>query len=120
MLTFDHKSRTSVKPILKMKNGEDIPYVIECNHLGNILSTISEFSIVDHAVNDLYMRTNCLLSDFHFTDSSTLSRLFNTYCTNVYGSPLCKHFDRKVLEPCFFGQCSIITTIYIELILNYY
>ena len=64
MLTFDHKSRISVKPILKMKNGEEIPYVTEFNHLGNILSTISDFPIVDHAVNDLYMRTNCLLTDF--------------------------------------------------------
>ena len=47
------------------------------------------------------MRTNCLLADFSSTDSSTLSRLFNTYCTNIYGSPLRKHFDRKVLEPLY-------------------
>ena len=53
MLTIDHKSRISVKPIIKMKNGEDILYVTECNHLGNILSTISDFPIVDHALNDL-------------------------------------------------------------------
>ena len=45
------------------------------------------------------MRTNCLLADFSFTDSGTLSRLFNTYCTNIYGSTLWKHFDRKELEP---------------------
>ena len=92
ILTFDHKSRTSAKLILKMKNGEEIPYVTECNHLGNILSTISEFSIVDHAVKNLYMRSNCLLADFPFTDNNTLSRLFNKYCTNNYGSPLWKHF----------------------------
>ena len=57
MLSFDHKSRVSVKPIFKIKNGEEIPYmyVTECNHLGNILSTISDFPIVDHAVNDLYI-----------------------------------------------------------------
>ena len=53
MLTFDHKSRISVKPILKMKNDEEIPYVTESNHVGNILSTISGFPIVGHAVNDL-------------------------------------------------------------------
>ena len=87
MLTFDHKSRISIKP-LKMRNGEEIAYVTDCNHLGNIFSTISDFSIFDHAVNDLYMRTNCLLVDFSFTDSNTLSRLFNIYCTNIYGSPL--------------------------------
>ena len=54
MLTFDHKSRISVKPILKVKNAEEIPYVTECNHLGNILSSISDIPIVDHAVNDIY------------------------------------------------------------------
>ena len=64
MLTFDHKSRISVKPILKMRNSKEIPCVTECNHLGIILSTISDFPIVNHAVNDLYMRTNCLLADF--------------------------------------------------------
>ena len=55
MLTYDHKSRISVKPILKIKNGEEIPYVTECHHLGNIFSTISDIPIVDHAVNDIYI-----------------------------------------------------------------
>ena len=95
MLTFDHKSRISVKPILKMKHGEEILYVTECNHLGNIISIIPDIPIVDHAVNDIYKRSNCLLADFSFTDSKTLLRLFNTYCTNIYGSPLWKHFDRN-------------------------
>ena len=66
-----------------MKNGEEIPYVTECNYLGNILSIISDIPIVDHAVNDIHKRTNCLLANFSFTDSKTLSRLFNTYCTNI-------------------------------------
>ena len=112
MLTFDHKSRILVKPILKMKNGEEIPYVTECNHLGNILSSISDIPIVDHAVNDIYKRTNCLLADFSFTDSKTLSRLFNTYCTNIYGSPLWKHFDRKLLEPFYIAWRKCIRRVW--------
>ena len=64
LLLIINLERTSGKPILKMKNDEEIPYAHECNHLGNILSTISEFSIVDHVVNDLNMRTNCLLVKF--------------------------------------------------------
>ena len=39
MVTFDYKSRISVKPILKIKkSGEEIPsyYVTESYHLGNI------------------------------------------------------------------------------------
>ena len=55
MLTYDYKSRISVKPILKIKNGEEIQNVTECNHLGNILRTISDIPIVDHAVNDIYI-----------------------------------------------------------------
>ena len=102
-ILFYHKSKTSVKPILKIKKGEEIPFVTKCNHLGIILSTISEFSIVDHAVNDLNIRTNCLYADFCFTDNNTLSRLFNTYCTNHYGSPLWKHFDIKVLKPFYIA-----------------
>ena len=44
------------------------------------------------------MRTNCLLSDFSFSDGSTLSHIFNTYCMNIYGSPLWKYYDKKLLE----------------------
>ena len=64
MLTFDHKSRISIKTILKMRNDKEITYGTDCNHLGNILSTMSDFPIVDHAINDLYMRICCLLADF--------------------------------------------------------
>ena len=112
MLKFDHKSRISVKPILKMKNDKEIHYVTACNHLGNILSTISDFTIVDHAVNDLYMRTNCLLADFSFTDSNTHSGLFNTYCTNIYGSLLWKHFDKKLLEPFYIAWRKYISRVW--------
>ena len=89
-----------------------IPYVTECNHLSNILSSISDIPIVDHAVNDIYKRTNCLLADFSFTDCKTLSRLFNTYCTNIYGSPLWKHFDRKLLEPFYIAWRKCIRRVW--------
>ena len=95
-----------------MKNGEEIPYVTECNHLSNILSIISDIPIVDHAVNDIYKRTNCLLADFSFTNSKILSRLFNTYCTNIYCSPLWKHFDRKLLEPFYISWRKCIIRVW--------
>ena len=44
------------------------------------------------------MRTNCLLSDLLFSECSTLSHLFNTYCMNIYGSPLWKYYDKNLLE----------------------
>ena len=36
-----------------MKNGVKILDVTECDHLSKILSTISDFPIVDHAINAL-------------------------------------------------------------------
>ena len=80
-----------------MKNGEEIPYVTECNHLGNIFSSISDIPIVDPAVNDIYKRTNCLLADFSFTDSKTLSRLFNTYAQTF----MVVHCGNILIENCW-------------------
>ena len=74
-----------------------IPYVDTCNYLGNAISIESDKIILNNSVNDLYMRTNCLLSDFSFSECSTLSHLFNTYCMNIYGSPLWKYYDKNLL-----------------------
>ena len=92
------KSSTSKDPQLFMNDGSIIPYVDTCNHLGNTISIKSDKVILDNAVNELYMRTNCLMSDFSFSECSTLSHLFNTYCMNIYGSPLWKYYDKNLLE----------------------
>ena len=80
-----------------MRNGEEIPYATECNHLGNILNTISDFPIVDHAVNDLYMRTNCLLADFSFTDSNTL----HVYLIPIAQTFMVVHCGNILIENCW-------------------
>ena len=84
------KSSTSKDPQLFMNDGSIIPYVDTCNHLGNTISIKSDKVILDNAVNELYMRTNCLLSDFSFSECRTLSHLFNTYCMNIYGNIMTK------------------------------
>ena len=91
------KSSKSKDPQLFMNDGSIIPYVDTCFHLGNTISLKSDKIILDIAVNDLYMRT-CLLFGFLFSEYSTLSNLFNTYCMNIYGSPLWKYYDKKLLE----------------------
>ena len=92
------KSSTSQDPQLFMNYGSIIPYVNTCNYLGNTISIKSDKVILDNAVNDLYMRSNCLLSDFLFSECSTLPQLFNTYCMNIYSSPLWKYYDKNLLE----------------------
>ena len=87
MLHFT-KSSNSKHPHLFMNDGSIIPYVETCNNLNYTISIESDTIILDYAVNELYMRIKCMFSDFSLFDYSTLSYLFNTYCMNIYGSPL--------------------------------
>ena len=76
---------------LIMNDGSIIPDVDTCNYLGNTISTKSDKKILH---NEIYMRNNCLLFYFFlFSVCITLSHLFDTYCMNVYASPLWKYYD---------------------------
>ena len=96
----------TMKPPLRMQYGQLIPYAEKCIHLGNTVSSNStERSLIDSAITELNIKTNNLLSEFSFSESSTLSRLFSSYCMNVYGSPLwrlaccwCPHQNRICLR----------------------
>ena len=44
------------------------------------------------------MRTNYLLSDFSFSECSTLSHLFNKYCMKMCCSPLWKYYEKNLLK----------------------
>ena len=71
-----------------MSHGHMIPYVEKCIHFGNTLSTSStEHALIDSAITDLNIKTYNLLSEFFFSKSTILSRLFQSYCMNAhYGS----------------------------------
>ena len=87
------------KPILRMKHGQIIPYVEKCIHLGNTLNSSSiEHAMLDSAIIDLNVKTNNLLSEFSFSESITLSRLFKSYCMNVYGSSLWRYNNHNNIE----------------------
>ena len=63
-----------------MSNGSKIEYVEQCVHLGTTLYSDITIRNINHAVNDLFMRTNNLMADFSNAYSSTLSVLYNSYC----------------------------------------
>ena len=89
------------RPQLRMNNGQLIPYVEKCIHLGNILSSTSrEQAMITSSITDLNIKTNNLLSEFSFNESTTLSRLFSSYCMNVYGSSLWRYNNLRNIE-CF-------------------
>ena len=58
---------------LSLSNRNSIEFVEQCVHLGTkIYSDISKKNI-DDATNDLYMKTNNIMADFSYVQSSTLS-----------------------------------------------
>ena len=82
-----------------MKYGQLIPYAEKCIHLGNTVSSNStERSLRDSSITELNIKTNNLLSEFSFSESITLSRLFSSYCMNVFGSPLWKYNNHYNIE----------------------
>ena len=82
------KDNLNCENLLCMSYGSIIEFVEQCVHSGTkIYSDISKKNI-DSATNNLYRRTNNLMADISYAQSSTLSVLYNSYCMNVYGSQL--------------------------------
>ena len=72
---------------LTIKDGNVIPYVSKCLHLGTTIYTTLCKYVID-VVNELYKRTIYLLSDFSFTESCTVSNLFTSFVT-IYMAVRC-------------------------------
>ena len=90
------KGKKTINISLKMENGQVIPYVDSCKHLGNEISTNRMNVFINNATNDLQLHCilNSLLADFSHCDSITLSTLFKTYCMNLYGSQMWRYNDK--------------------------
>ena len=63
-------------------------------------STDVAYALIDSAITYIYIKINNNLSEFSFSESTTipLSRLFQSYCMNVYGSSLWKFNNHKNIE----------------------
>ena len=49
-------------------------------------------------IADLNIKSNNLLADFSFSNSSTLSVLFKSYCMNIYGSTLWRYNNHSNID----------------------
>ena len=59
-------------------------YFTKCLHLGNsINATGTQKSLINNAIADLNIKSNNLLAEFSFCNSSTLSVLFKSNCMTV-------------------------------------
>ena len=54
--------------------------------------------MITSSITDLNIKTNNLLSEFFFSESTTLSRLFSSYCMNVYWRSLWRYNNYNNLE----------------------
>ena len=92
-------------------------YVSKCLHLGTtIYTTLYRDNIID-VVNELYKRTNYLLSDFSFTESCTVSNLFNSFCMNLYSCQTWRFNNKKHLK--YTYTCKITMSRMLEIKLLY-
>lgn len=69
--------------------------------LGTCIGDNSDSRSIDKACSDMIYRTNILMSKFAYCSSFVLSRLFDSYCSSYYGSPL------WCLEDAFFCKFNI-------------
>ena len=86
----------NMQPVLQMRNGQKIPYVESCKHLGNEISTVNKKLLIQNAMWDLNCRMNSLLADFSYCNSDTISMLFKFDCMNIYGSQIWKFYNKEV------------------------
>ena len=106
LLTFDpHVDRKVVKSCVNFCN-QRVEEVDGDVHLGHYVGRDCINEVVNRAVNDLYRRTNVLLSKFGHCDSTTIYRLFKSFCMSVYGSSLW-HFDHSSVDRffCAWRKC---------------
>ena len=98
LIHFTDKKKVKMDISIEMKNGSKIKMVDKCKYLGTTLYSDVKFKHTPDVVRDLTVSLNNLMADFSFVDSSTLSRLFDSYCMNLYGSQLFRYNDIKSME----------------------
>ena len=58
--------------MLKIKNGQVIPYTNTCNYLTKTICSHDENVIIDNAITDMNRRLNHLFAEFSHCDSGTV------------------------------------------------
>ena len=83
---------------IEMTNGIKIKMGDKCKYLGTTLYSDVKLKHTPDVVRDLTVSLKKLFADFSFVDSSTLSRLFDSYCMNLYGSQIFRYNDIQSME----------------------
>ena len=66
--------------------------------LANVSTSCTQRSLINNAIADLNIKSNNLLAEFSFSNSSTLSVLLKSYCMNIYGSTLRRYNNHSNID----------------------
>ena len=98
LIHFTDKKKVNMDISIEMKNGRKIKMVDKCKYLGTTLYSDVKLKHTPDVVRDFTVSLNNLFADFSVVDGSTLSRLFDSYCMNLYGRQLFRYYDTKSME----------------------
>ena len=81
-------------------NGCEIKNFNEVKHLGFMLNNTRYSYNINNVINDIKIRTNCIITNFRCLDTWSRVSLFNTQCLSLYGCCLwdCSATDVARLE----------------------
>ena len=65
-------------------------------HLGHPIGRDSNKTSIDDAINDLYCKTNMIMSHFSYVDFDVKYKLFKSFCMPLYGCVLWNYFSRDI------------------------
>ena len=82
-------------------NEEEIPVKTSAVHLGHIIGVDSDMMNKRKAQSDMYVQSNIIKSRFHFCRYDEKVRLFNSYCSSLYGSSLWNLSNIKDVSICW-------------------
>ena len=82
------KKKGDTMGVLPIKlNGDPLPWVGQIKHLGNILQSNNSMTVdILQKRGKFIGKVNSLLQEFHYANSSVLTKLINLYATSFYGS----------------------------------
>ena len=93
----EHLNTDIILPIIL--NGQQLPYVSEIKHLGNILQIDNSLTNDCNVKRAKFIsKLHSLRQEFYFADPLTVVKLYNIYTCDFYGSQIWDFHNSNVLK----------------------
>ena len=96
LLLYDSKN-----PKLDIRvNNQTVPIVKSAVHLGHLISSDDKYSLINDGIKNFNVSFNRFLSDFSSLHSIVKNKLFQQYCSTMYGSQLWPLWNNNMERIC--------------------